>query len=113
MGNRGRGGLVGRGLTRWRCGHVLFARVEDLDRPGSQRIAFPGDLLAVIPLDFDVGATGPGNAALDAIVDAAHAIADLQRLQVGAGSRGFLLAAHVCLLGWWSVAAWAAQRRPT
>jgi hypothetical protein len=52
--------------------------VKDLDGPIGQRVAAPGDLLAIVPLNLHRDIVGPGDASLDPVVSAAHPAADLQ-----------------------------------
>ena len=66
-----------------------------------QRVATPGDLLAIGPFDLHRDTVGPHNAARDAVVRAADPAADFERL---AGSRCWLVALFfwrlmVCLPG--------------
>src|SRR5207248_3208535 len=104
-------GLLGRGPFRGRLGcrrlYLLFSlggglvggRVEDLEWPVGEAVTSPGDLLAVVPADLDRSSIGPDEAALDAIVGAAHPAAHLQGLEAArvVGS-DLLLAGHVRLL---------------
>ena len=68
------------GRRRGVCGQDVVSH-QDLDRPAGQRVAAPGDLLAVVPGDLHRHAVGPADASRETVVDAAHAAADLQRWQ--------------------------------
>jgi hypothetical protein len=65
---------------RWRFGLFLVVLGDYLDGPAGQRVATPGDLLTIVPVNLQRNGIGPNNSPLDAIVRAANAATDLERL---------------------------------